>query len=86
MPPEGTCPGWGRILAQDGVVRTHIFLGHQRSRKAADLRGRILMTAGEQRYDLPSGRGTALDSGIKHNVRALQESWFLLTVARRTEE
>jgi quercetin dioxygenase-like cupin family protein len=48
------------------------------------LKGRIVMSAGAQRYELTAGKGAAFDSDIKHDVQALEESWFLLTVARRT--
>jgi quercetin dioxygenase-like cupin family protein len=50
------------------------------------LKGHVAMSAGEQRFDLTAGQGTALDSNVKHDVHALEESWFLLTVARRTTD
>jgi quercetin dioxygenase-like cupin family protein len=46
------------------------------------LKGRIRMSAGDEQYDLPASHGVALDSNVKHDVRAIDESWFLLTVAR----
>lgn len=49
------------------------------------LRGRIVMNARGATYDLPAGRGAAFDSNVTHDVRAVEESWFLLTVAARTE-
>jgi quercetin dioxygenase-like cupin family protein len=50
------------------------------------IHGRIVMRAAEKEYDLPAGYGIAFDSDIKHDVRALEESWFLLTVSRHSAE
>ena len=50
------------------------------------LRGHIIMTANGKRYELSAGCGAAFDSDIKHEVHALSEAWFLLTVAHRTEK
>jgi quercetin dioxygenase-like cupin family protein len=50
------------------------------------LRGHIVMKATGMTYDLLAGWGAALGSNVRHDVRALEDSWFLLTVAARTEE
>jgi quercetin dioxygenase-like cupin family protein len=50
------------------------------------LQGRVMMIAGDEQYDLAASHGVALDSNVKHDVRAMEESWFLLTVARPTAE
>jgi len=50
------------------------------------LRGHIVMTANGKRYELSAGCGAAFDSDVKHDVHALSEAWFLLTVAHRTEK
>lgn len=49
------------------------------------LRGRIVMNARGATYDLPAGLGAAFDSNVTHDVRAAEDSWFLLTVVARTE-
>jgi quercetin dioxygenase-like cupin family protein len=50
------------------------------------LKGRIMMSAGNEQYDLPASHGVAFDTNVKHDVRAIEESWFLLTVVRPTAE
>ena len=45
------------------------------------LRGHIRMNTQDANYDLTAGRGAAFDSNVKHDVHALADSWFLLTVA-----
>ncbi len=43
--------------------------------------GHIRMRALGRQFDLPQGRLLALDRGVQHDVEALQDSAFLLTVA-----
>ena len=43
--------------------------------------GRILVRAQGRTFDLPPGRLLVLDQGIPHDVEALEESAFLLTIA-----
>jgi quercetin dioxygenase-like cupin family protein len=43
--------------------------------------GRIRMHVGKDLYDLPQGRLLALDSALPHDVEALEDSAFLLTIA-----
>jgi quercetin dioxygenase-like cupin family protein len=43
--------------------------------------GHIRMRAGEQAFDLPNGRVLVLDRAVRHDVEALEDSAFLLTVA-----
>ncbi len=46
------------------------------------LRGKIRVSALDRQYDLAPGELLAMDSNVKHDVEALEESWYLLTVAR----
>jgi quercetin dioxygenase-like cupin family protein len=50
------------------------------------LKGRIMLSVGGDQYDLHASNGVSLDSNVKHDVHATEESWFLLTVARPTAE
>ncbi len=43
--------------------------------------GHIRMRAGDQIFDLPKGRALVLDRAVPHDLEALAESAFLLTVA-----
>lgn len=43
--------------------------------------GRIQVRAQGRTFDLPSGGLLALDQGVSHDVEALEESAFLLTIA-----
>ncbi len=43
--------------------------------------GHIRMRAGDQIFDLPKGRVLVLDRAVPHDLEALTESAFLLTVA-----
>jgi quercetin dioxygenase-like cupin family protein len=43
--------------------------------------GRIRVRAQGRTFDLPMGRLLALDQGLPHDVEALEESAFLLTIA-----
>ena len=43
--------------------------------------GHIRMHALDREFDLPQGRLLVLDRGVRHDVEAVQDSAFLLTVA-----
>lgn len=45
------------------------------------LAGHIKVRAGERTFDLPAGRLLALDQGVPHDVEAVEERAFLLTIA-----
>jgi quercetin dioxygenase-like cupin family protein len=45
------------------------------------LRGHIRMHADNKTFDLPQGRVLVLDRAVTHDVEAVEESAFLLTVA-----
>lgn len=45
------------------------------------MRGHIRMHADGKLFDLPQGKGLVLDRAVTHDVEALEESAFLLTVA-----
>jgi quercetin dioxygenase-like cupin family protein len=45
------------------------------------VRGRIVVRADGRTFDLPAGSLLALDQGVPHDVEALEESAFLLTIA-----
>lgn len=44
------------------------------------LRGRILVRAEGRTFNLPAGTLLALDQGLRHDVEALEDSAFLLTI------
>ena len=45
------------------------------------VRGRILVRAEGRTFDLPAGGLLALDQGVAHDVEAVEDSAFLLTIA-----
>lgn len=45
------------------------------------IRGHVLVHATGQTFDLPTGGLLALDHGRRHDVEALEDSAFLLTIA-----
>ena len=45
------------------------------------LSGRLRLTLPDQTVDLPAGHILALEPGIRHDVEAVEESTFLLTIA-----
>jgi quercetin dioxygenase-like cupin family protein len=49
------------------------------------LRGHIRINTLDANYNLTAGQGAAFDSNVKHDVHTLADSWFLVTVAARTE-
>ena len=46
------------------------------------IRGRILIRAEGRTFDLPVGTFLALDRGVRHDVEGVEDSAFLLTIAR----
>ena len=46
------------------------------------IEGRLRLHTGGQRVDLPAGHLLALESGVAHDVEALEDSVFLLTLTR----
>ncbi len=70
------------------LVLTVIKSGTRIDRHAASGRisvqtvaGHIRMYVGEKLIDLPAGRVLIVDQGISHDVQAVEDSAFLLTVA-----
>lgn len=57
--------------------------GHQTEGRISvhTVRGRIRMRALGRTFDLPAGSLLALDHGVPHDVEALENSAFLLTIA-----
>jgi quercetin dioxygenase-like cupin family protein len=49
------------------------------------LQGRIQVRAEGRTFNLPAGSLVALDQGIRHDVEALDDSAFLLTIAWHPE-
>lgn len=45
------------------------------------IRGHILVRADQRTFDLPLGALLALDHGLPHDVEAIEDSGFLLTIA-----
>ena len=45
------------------------------------IRGHMRMHADDKLFDLPQGKALVLDRAVTHDVEALEESAFLLTVA-----
>jgi quercetin dioxygenase-like cupin family protein len=45
------------------------------------LSGHLRVRSGERTFDLPAGRLLALDQEVPHDVEAVEESAFLLTIA-----
>jgi len=46
------------------------------------LRGRVVFSFMDSQRELRAGNVLALDTSVRHSVEAMEESWFLLTVAR----
>jgi quercetin dioxygenase-like cupin family protein len=57
--------------------------GHQTEGRISiqTITGHIQVRAQERTFDLPTGTLLALDQGLSHDVEALEESAFLLTIA-----
>lgn len=43
--------------------------------------GHLRMKVGEQVFDMPQGRLLVLDRGVRHDVEAMEDSAFLLSIA-----
>jgi quercetin dioxygenase-like cupin family protein len=66
------------------TLRAHARLpGHQTEGRISiqTVAGHIQLRAQGRTFDLPTGRLLALDQGLPHDVEALEESAFLLTIA-----
>src|SRR5579872_1769552 len=66
------------------VLKAHARLpGHQTEGRISiqAVAGHIQVRAQGRTFDLPTGRLLALDQGLPHDVEALEESAFLLTIA-----
>ena len=57
--------------------------GHQTKGRISiqTVAGHIQVRAADRTFDLPTGTLLALDQGLPHDVKALEESAFLLTIA-----
>ena len=61
---------------------THVQEHHSAGRISVQtIAGHIRMRALDREFDLPQGHLLVLDRGVPHDVEALQDSAFLLTVA-----
>lgn len=89
-------PEWASGIARKVLIRYPDFQITLRAMKAGTripghhnpgricvhtLRGHIRMHADGKLFDLPQGKMLVLDRAITHDVEALEESAFLLTVA-----
>lgn len=66
------------------ALRAHSRMpGHQTEGRISiqTVRGHIQVRAEGRTFDLPAGRLVALDRGLPHDVEALEDSAFLLTIA-----
>jgi len=66
------------------ALKAHARLpGHQTEGRISiqTVAGHIRVRAQGRTFDLPTGRLLALDKGLPHDVEALEESAFLLTIA-----
>jgi len=66
------------------ALKAHARLpGHQTEGRISiqTVAGHIQLRAQGRTFDLPTGRLLALDQGLSHDVEALEESAFLLTIA-----
>ncbi len=66
------------------ALRAHTRMpGHQTEGRISiqTVRGQIQVRAEGRTFDLPAGRLLALDKGLPHDVEALEDSAFLLTIA-----
>ena len=71
------------------IVLTALKAGHRIPEHQADghitiqaLSGRLHVRAGGRTFDLPGGVLLALEPGVRHDVEAIDDSAFLLTIAR----
>lgn len=65
-------------IQKNTVIREH----HSDGRISVQtITGHIRMHAAGEEFDLPTGHLLVLDRGVQHDVEALEESAFLLTIA-----
>ena len=67
-----------------GALNAHARIPEHRTEgriSVQTLRGRIVVRANGRTFDLPEGNLLVLDAGVAHDVEALEESAFLLTIA-----
>ena len=65
-------------IQKNTVIREH----HADGRISVQtVEGHIRMHAGGKEFDLPRGHMLVLDRGMRHDVEALEDSAFLLTIA-----
>lgn len=71
-----------RIVLTALRAKTRIQEHHTFGRIAVQtVRGHLKMHAGGQVFDLPEGHMLVLDRGMAHDVEAVEDSAFLLTIA-----
>ena len=71
-----------RIVLTAIQAKTTIHEHHSAGRISVQtVEGRIRMHAGGNEFDLPAGRVLVLDRAMPHDVVALEDSAFLLTIA-----
>ncbi len=66
------------VIKASAVIARHQTAGRI---SVHTISGHIRMYVGERLLDLPAGRVLVVDQGISHDVRAVEDSAFLLTVA-----
>ena len=66
------------VLKGDALLREHIATGRI---SVQVLSGHIQMHVQDKVFDLPAGHLLALDRAVPHDVKALEDSAFLLTIA-----
>jgi len=66
------------VLQSNALVHEHKETGRV---SVQALSGHIQMHVGDKDVDLPAGHLLALDRTLPHDVRALEDSAFLLTIA-----
>jgi len=66
------------VIKLGAALREHRAEGHVTVQTVA---GHLRLHVGAQSVDLPAGHLLALEPGVPHDVEALEESAFLLTVA-----
>ncbi len=71
-----------RVVLTAIKAGAHIHEHHSAGRISVQaVAGHIRMRALGREFDLPQGRLLVLDRGVQHDVEALEDSAFLLTVA-----
>jgi len=65
-------------LRAEGVLEEHSAPGPI---TVSVLDGHVEMMLGDESFDVPSRRLVAFDAGVRHSVRAIDDSTLLLTIA-----